>query len=147
MRDMSPRRRNVLVGLVVLVGLGSVVWMVLLFAGRLANIFSTPGLHITITADRADGISDGTTIYYLGTEVGRVERIYRGEDNRSVVIVADVNKQPPLPANVHALIQKSSVAVRHYADITAELDDVTANEQVLKPGTRHLLLALMKAPG
>jgi phospholipid/cholesterol/gamma-HCH transport system substrate-binding protein len=119
---MSPRRRNVLVGLVVLVGLGSVVWMVLLFAGRLANIVSTPGLHITITADRADGISDGSTIYYLGTEVGRVERIYRGGDNRSVVIVADVNKKPPLPSNVHAVIQKTS-ALGSASAISLELND------------------------
>jgi len=119
---MTPRRRNVLVGLVVLVGLGSVVWMVLLFAGRMANIFITPGLHITIAADRADGVSDGSTIYYLGTEVGRVERIYRGRDNRSVVIVADVNKQPPLPSNVHAEIKTSS-ALGSASNISLELND------------------------
>ena len=127
---MSPRRRNVLVGLVVLVGLGSVVWMVLLFAGRLANIFSTPGLHITITADRADGVSDGSTIYYLGTEVGRVERIYRGEDNRSVVIVADVKKQPPLPNNVHAVITTTS-ALGSASKISLELNDPKPSQTAL----------------
>jgi phospholipid/cholesterol/gamma-HCH transport system substrate-binding protein len=128
---MTPRRRNVLVGLVVLVGLGSVVWMVLLFAGRLANIFSTPGLHITITADRADGVSDGSTIYYLGTEVGRVERIYRGSDNRSVVIIADVNKEPPLPGNVHAVIKTSS-ALGSASQISLEFNDGKPSQNPLQ---------------
>jgi phospholipid/cholesterol/gamma-HCH transport system substrate-binding protein len=128
---MTPRRRNVLVGLVVLIGLGSLVWMVLLFAGRLANIFTTPGLHVTITADRADGVSDGSTIYYLGTEVGRVERIYRGSDNRSVVIVADVNKQPPLPSNVHAVIQTTS-ALGSASKISLELNDEKPSQNPLQ---------------
>jgi len=94
---MSPTKRNWVVGLVVLIGLGTVVWMILLFAGRLASILTPAGLPISMKANRADGVSDGSTIKFLVTEVGRVLHIHRSPDNQSVMIDAEVNKQPPLP--------------------------------------------------
>ena len=117
---MSPRQRNVVVGIVVLIGLGAVVWMVLLFAGRLANLLSSPGLPVTFTADRADGVADGSSILYLGVIVGRVTTVRRGADNNSVVIDGEVNKQPPLPANLRAVIQTQS-AFSTISTITLEV--------------------------
>jgi len=40
---MTARRRNIVVGLVVLLGLGVITWMILLFAGRMASLFASPG--------------------------------------------------------------------------------------------------------
>jgi ABC-type transporter Mla subunit MlaD len=105
---MSPTKRNWVVGLVVLIGLGTVVWMVLLFAGRLASLVTPAGLPISMKANRADGVSEGSTIKFLGTEVGRVLHIHRSLDNQSVMIDAEVNKQPPLPSNLRAVIQPQS---------------------------------------
>lgn len=105
---MSPRRRNIIVGLVVLIGLGVVVWMVLLFAGRMARIFAAPGMPIRMNADRADGVTEGSAIYYLGVQAGRVTRVRRAADNKSVVIDADINKEPALPANLYAAIRTQS---------------------------------------
>ena len=117
---MPPRQRNVIVGIVVLVGLGVVVWMLLLFAGRLASVFAAPGLPVTFTADRADGVTNGSAIYYLGVQVGRVTEIHRGADNQSVVINAEVNKEPPLPADLVGVIKTQS-AFGNTAMITLEL--------------------------
>ena len=117
---MNPRRRNVIVGLVVLVGMGIVTWMVLLFAGRLARVIAAPGLPISMKADRADGVSDGSAIYFLGVPAGRVTGVKRSPDNLSVVINAEVNKQPPLPANVRAMIRTQS-AFGNAAAISLEL--------------------------
>ena len=117
---MSPRRRNLIVGVVVLIGLGSVVWMILLFAGRLAQIFAAPGLPISMTADRADGVTDGSAIYYLGVQCGRVMAVKRAPDNTSVLIEGEVNKQPALPANLKAIIRTQS-AFGGAAEIALEL--------------------------
>ncbi len=130
---MSPTKRNWVVGLVVLIGLGTVVWMVLLFAGRLASLLTPPGLPITMKANRADGVSDGSTIKFLGTEVGRVLHLRRSDDNQSVIIDAEVNKTPPLPANLRAVIQPQS-AFGSAAAISLEIVGDHPSSEPLKGG-------------
>jgi phospholipid/cholesterol/gamma-HCH transport system substrate-binding protein len=117
---MSPRQRNVVVGIVVLVGLGIVVWMVLLFAGRVTQLFASPGIPIELTSPRADGLSDGSAMYYLGVEVGRVTAVRRAPDNQSVVIDAEVNPKPALPANLRGVIRMQG-AFGSMATISLEL--------------------------
>lgn len=105
---MSPYKRNWIVGLVVLIGLVVVAWMILLFAGRLGILFAPAGIPITMTADRADGVSDGSELRYLGQPVGRVLRVQLSPQTQTVELTAEVNKQPALPANLQALIQPQS---------------------------------------
>jgi len=106
---MPPRRRNIFVGLVVVLGLAITTWMILLFAGRFAEVFKPPGLPITMSADRADGVSDGSAIYYRGVPAGRVTGVHLRPDNSGVVITAEIDKrEQPLPANLHALIRTQS---------------------------------------
>src|SRR3978361_847750 len=105
---MSPRRRNIIVGLIVLLGLGITTWMVLLFAGRFASLFAAPGIPITMTTDRADGLSDGSSITYRGVLAGRVTGVHLSPDSQGGLITAEVNKQTPLPANLHAVIRPQS---------------------------------------
>jgi phospholipid/cholesterol/gamma-HCH transport system substrate-binding protein len=109
---MSAYQRNVLVGVVVLVGLGMLAWMVLQFANKAASFFLTHGTRITLTAQRAEGVADGSPITYKGVNVGRVTRVRRvasqvgGED---IVIDALINTDPPLPANLHGRIKQQSL--------------------------------------
>lgn len=105
---MSPQRRNLIVGIVVLIGLGLFVWLLLLFSGSAASLFVPKGLKVTLTTDRADGISDGSSIYFRGVQVGRVTAVQRAADNQNVVITADIDAKPPLPKNVEGIIRTSS---------------------------------------
>ena len=102
---MSPRQRNVLVGIVVLLGLAAIGWMVLLFAGRVAELFTSPGISISMTAERADGLSDGSAVFFRGVQVGRVTAVRRSADNQSVDIDVQLDAHPPLPANVQGVIR------------------------------------------
>ena len=117
---MTPHKRNWIVGLVVLLGLGSIVWMILLFAGRLGSLFAPAGLPITIRADQAAGVSDGSGLYYLGQQVGRVNSVHIADDNISVDIRAEIYRNFRLPANVVALIEPQS-AFGSAANITLRL--------------------------
>ena len=69
---MSAYQRNVLVGIVVLVGLAMLGWMVLQFANKAATFFLTSGTRITLNTPRAEGIADGSPVTYRGVNVGRV---------------------------------------------------------------------------
>src|SRR5438093_1329704 len=105
---MSPNKRNVLVGIVVLASLGILAWMILKFANRAAEFFLTKGTRIEIAADRADGLSDGSAIYYRGVNVGRVLGV-RLADNNRVVIEAILEPGPTVPLNVEGFIRTGNL--------------------------------------
>ena len=107
---MSAYQRNVLVGVVVLVGLGMLAWMVLQFANKAASFFLTSGTQITLTAAAPRASRDGSPITYKGVNVGRVTGVRRvaskvgGED---IVIDALIQADPPLPADLHGRIKQT----------------------------------------
>ena len=105
---MSPRSRNVAVGIVVLIGLGILAWMLLLFAGRVTSLFASAGIPIHLTADRADGLSDGSAVFYRGVQCGRVTAVHLTPDNQGIAIDAEINRKPPLPANLLGVIRITS---------------------------------------
>jgi phospholipid/cholesterol/gamma-HCH transport system substrate-binding protein len=92
--------------------LGAVViffWMVLKFSTKTAELFGPPQMGLQFVSTRADGLSEGSAVYYLGVNVGRVTRIVRRQDGRGVAIDAQVDRDPPLPGNVHAEITQSNL--------------------------------------
>ena len=105
---MSPYRRNLIVGSTVLVAASLFAWMSLKFSGRTAELFAAPQIPIHFTSPRADGLSEGSPVYFLGVGVGRVTGIVRQADNNGVIINAVVDRNPPLPANLRASISSSS---------------------------------------
>src|SRR5687767_2453199 len=104
---MTPRRRNAIVGIVVLGAMFTLGWMILQFS---------------IVADRVDGVSEGTPITYLGVNVGRVMAIRRVPGKREVVLTASLNEAEQVPANVSAIIRPQS-ALGPSATISLELNE------------------------
>ena len=105
---MSPNKRNVFVGVIVLASIVILAWMILKFANRAADFFLTEGTPITIIADRADGLSDGSAIYYRGVGVGRVLGVRLSNDER-VIIDAIIEPGPQVPANVEGIIRTGNL--------------------------------------
>ena len=103
---MSPYRRNILVGITVLGALVTLGWMILKFGDRPAKFFATPSQPVTFTADRADGLSEGSNVLYRGVIVGRVKGVKLTDDGKSVIIDGEVDRTPPLPANVEGAIRQ-----------------------------------------
>ncbi len=106
---MSPYRRNVIVGLTVLVAMLILGWMILQFGGELASPFTPKQFSIRVVSDRADGISDGSPVTYRGVAVGRVAAVTRGDDMITVYIDALINATPPLPENIEARIRSQGL--------------------------------------
>src|SRR5688500_17345835 len=103
---MSPYRRNILVGITVLGALITLGWMILKFGDRPARLFATPSQPVTFTADRADGLSEGSNVLYRGVIVGRVKAVKRTADGKSVILESEVDRDPPLPENVEGAIRQ-----------------------------------------
>jgi phospholipid/cholesterol/gamma-HCH transport system substrate-binding protein len=138
---MSPNKRNLMVGVIVLAGLGVLAWMILKFANTAATFFLTKGTHVTVIADRADGLSEGSAVYYRGVNVGRVLTVGLGPDE-TVQIEVIIEPDRPVPANVEGLIRTGNLLsasasiflepVRHVAAV-----DPAATAPTSEP-VRHL---------
>jgi phospholipid/cholesterol/gamma-HCH transport system substrate-binding protein len=105
---MPTYRRNILVGLTVLGGLIVFGWMVLTFSKSTAQLFAPPQIPVHFHTSRADGLSDGSEVRYLGVEVGRVTKLSRDPDGSGVTVDALVERDPSLPENLHAQIITAS---------------------------------------
>lgn len=105
---LSPYRRNILVGVTVLGALITLGWMILKFGDRPARYFATPSQPISFTTDRADGLGEGSSITYRGVTVGRVTGVMRTPNGKEVIIEGEVDRTPPLPANLQGAIRQIS---------------------------------------
>jgi phospholipid/cholesterol/gamma-HCH transport system substrate-binding protein len=105
---MASYQRNLLVGLTVLGAVGVFMWMMLRFSSKTAQLFAPPQSVIHFKGTRADGLSDGSDVDYLGVHVGHVTTVVRTPDGNGVVIDALVERTPPLPGNVQGRIAQAS---------------------------------------
>jgi phospholipid/cholesterol/gamma-HCH transport system substrate-binding protein len=119
---MSPNRRNIVVGITVIGALAVLGWMLLKFGSAPAKMF-TKGEQIIVhfVADRADGLAEGSQIFYRGVPVGRVTHLRRDENQEDVVIDSLIDDTPPLPGNVTGVIRTRSL-ISGTADLSLELD-------------------------
>ncbi|HWB53639.1 MAG TPA: MlaD family protein [Tepidisphaeraceae bacterium] len=106
---MSAYRKNVIVGITVLVALVALCWMLLKFGGMPAQLFTPAQIPVEFVSPRADGLGDGSAVLFRGVEVGRVTEIHRSSDNTHVIINALIDRTPPLPGDITAVIKMQSL--------------------------------------
>lgn len=106
---MSPYRRNVIVGVVVLTALGVLGWMILKFGGQPMALFTPTRIPVHFLCDNAEGLSNGSIVTYHGVSVGEITSVVREANNQPVVVNAMVDAQPPLPANVKGEIRSQGL--------------------------------------
>jgi phospholipid/cholesterol/gamma-HCH transport system substrate-binding protein len=102
---MSPYRRNVLVGMTVLAALLILGWMIIQFGGSLGTAFAGEKIVVKFIAERGDGISAGSSIRYLGTQVGTVKEVKLDLENNRVEMQAELDADKKLPANLRGAIK------------------------------------------
>jgi phospholipid/cholesterol/gamma-HCH transport system substrate-binding protein len=104
---MSPYKRNWFVGGTVLLALTTLGFLIILFGGSLGSLFAGEKIRVSFRTDRADGISDGSAIKYLGQTVGNVSRVQLILDKTPnyVIIDAELEKAFALPKNLLANIK------------------------------------------
>jgi ABC-type transporter Mla subunit MlaD len=100
---MTHYRKNLFVGITVLVALILLGWMILRFSDAPFRLFAKDQMPVLFEAATAEGVSEGTPVYYLGVNVGRVARVARTPDLKGVEIHGLLD--PPIPANVEGRIR------------------------------------------
>src|SRR3954464_15612383 len=100
---LSLYKKNLMVGITVLIALILLGWMLLKFSDAPFKMFAKAQMPISLEAPSAEGVSEGTAIYYLGVSVGRVSKIERSPDLKGVSMQGLID--PPVPANVEGRIR------------------------------------------
>jgi phospholipid/cholesterol/gamma-HCH transport system substrate-binding protein len=104
---MSAYQKNLAVGVTVLTALILLGWMILRFSDAPFRLFAKEQMPIRFRSASAEGLSEGSPVYYLGVLVGRVKSVGRSPDpsDLGVNIEALIEPQPPLPSNVEGRIR------------------------------------------
>ena len=106
---MTTKVKNLIVGVSVLVGMGMLGWMILEFGGVMAKPFAGAQKWVTLVSSRADGISEGSAVLFLGVNVGQVVDVSVSEDLTTVLMHARLSATARVPANVHGVIRAQSL--------------------------------------
>ncbi len=116
---MSNYRKNLMVGVTVTSALVLLGVMIVRFGDAPVRWFTKPQIAVRILAERADGLGEGSPVYYRGVSVGRVQNVRLDGNQGGVVINALLDHEPAVPANVRARI--TSALIGGSSSITLEL--------------------------
>ncbi len=106
---MTTKVKNLIVGASVLIGMGMLGWMILKFGGVMAQPFAGAQKSVTLVSTRADGISPGSAVLFLGVNVGQVVDVTVSSDLTKVIMHARLTATARVPANVHGVIRSQSL--------------------------------------
>lgn len=102
---MQAFRRNVVVGATVLIALFLLGYMIVRFSDAPFAWFAQEQIPIELVTSTAEGLSEGSAVFYKGVSVGRVTALRRSPDQTHVLISVKVDAEPPLPANLEGRIR------------------------------------------
>ncbi len=99
-----------LVGLTVIGSLSALGWMLLRFGSAPARLFHEgKQISVRLISDRADGLSPGSGVTFLGIPVGRITKVQRDDNAQDVIIDALIDDNQPLPGNLQGIIKTESL--------------------------------------
>src|SRR5207302_9176298 len=98
-----------MVGVTMLVALVLLGVLLLKFGAIPAHWFGPARIPVQIHVARADGLSVGSSVNYLGVNVGNLTAVRRTADETEVILDAQIDGKNPPPANVVALVRSQIV--------------------------------------
>ena len=106
---MALMRKNFAVGATMLAALILLGVMIVRFGDAPVKWFKGSQIPVSFSSDTAEGISNGSPIFYLGVNVGKVDYVALTPDGTRVLIQGSVEKSRQIPANVEGLIRGSLI--------------------------------------
>ena len=138
--NTRQRRRNMIVGLFVLVALAAFVWMVWIFRELPLVVSKVSSYLVLVNFTDAPGVQENTPVRYCGYQIGRVINVappFRFTDpetgrayHQVAVTLAVGNDYKDIPSNVQVKLRKRGLGSSY---IEFEVDPDETVEDVLRP--------------
>jgi phospholipid/cholesterol/gamma-HCH transport system substrate-binding protein len=106
---MNNARKNIAVGVTMVGALLILGFMILLFGEAPVRLFMPAQVRVTFLADSAEGISNGSPIFYRGVNIGQVRAVTLPADGSGVRIDGTVQTSAPVPANVEGVTRSTLI--------------------------------------
>jgi phospholipid/cholesterol/gamma-HCH transport system substrate-binding protein len=117
---MAKATRDLIVGLFVLAGLGSLAYLALQVGGIEGN--GTGGLELSAEFTEIGGLKERAPVVVSGVRVGRVKRIELTPDLRAVVLL-DVDARYELPTDTSAAIRTEGLLGQQFVALEPGAED------------------------
>ena len=150
---MTLYKKNIVVGATVLASLILLGVMILRFSDQPFRLFAKPQIRVRFEGPTAEGLSEGSPIFYLGVGVGRVANMYRerekdGDSPRDVVIIEGlIDKDPPLPANLEGVIRSQVIGGSSAVLLILIPSELAAIPPMRRPASRPAVSGPIKPTG
>ncbi len=133
---MAAVRKNIAVGATVLGALILLGAMILRFGDAPVKWFQSGQVPVTFSAESAEGISNGSPIFFLGVNVGKVDSVTIGPDSARVLISGQIDKTRNVPANVEGVIRGTLIGGASSLNLELTGNPPVASKQTVEPNAQ-----------
>lgn len=113
---MDDRRRNIAVGVTVLIALSGLALLIMMF-GEIPD-FLRGGYQIHIPLPSAGGVDVGSDVRLMGKQIGTVREVRFGEDPRAgVIVTCYIEEGVRIPSNVSAVVGQTGLVGRAHISL------------------------------
>ena len=165
--ETIQRRRNITVGVFVIIAMASLVWLIYRFGDLPAAVSKLSGFQVVVYFPTAQGVQKDTPVRFCGYQIGRVVEVkppfelfdlstiaeYRQEDARipelipgpntvsyyqTRVIIAIDEAYDNIPSNVDVMLMTRGLG-SSYIDLVVDLQKPHAPRDPSNPATKYLI--------
>jgi phospholipid/cholesterol/gamma-HCH transport system substrate-binding protein len=114
--DAIQRRRNIIVGVFVLIALCALVWLIFIFGDLPTAVTELRSFYVYVQFSQAPGIERNTPVRFAGYQIGRVvaveppeimRNLVTGQEYHQALVVMAIDKQfVNIPSNVRVKLMK-----------------------------------------
>ncbi|MBC8472350.1 MAG: MCE family protein [Planctomycetes bacterium] len=143
--ETTQRRRNMIVGVFVVVGVCALIWLIFKFGDLPTAVTKMGSFEVFVQFPTAPGVQNDTPVRFCGYQIGRVTKVMppqikkdmvTGLEYYQTIVVLSIDKKyPTIPSNIEVKLMSrglgsSYVEIKQYPDRPAEPLDPNRPETV-----------------
>jgi phospholipid/cholesterol/gamma-HCH transport system substrate-binding protein len=151
--ETTQRKRNIIVGLFIIIGLCALVWMILRFGDLPSVVSKVRSFQVYVQFPTAPGVQKDTPVRFCGYQIGRVTYVMppairkdlnTGQDYHQTVVMLSIEKKyVNIPSNVEVKLMTRGLGSSY---IELRIDPATLPAPPLdpnRPETRFLVSGML----
>jgi ABC-type transporter Mla subunit MlaD len=146
--ETSERKRNIIVGVFVLVALGAFVWLIFMFGDLPAAVTGLGAFKVFVQFPTAPGVQKDTPVRLCGYQIGRVTDVMTPEVrtdlntylayHQALVVLSIDNKYANIPSNVQIKLMTRGLG-SSYIELTVDPTLLLTPHDPNRPETKFLV--------